>query len=176
MKIRGSSKPSFDTMVASGKRSSFPHGTCSQKPVESPILLDWGAIYNNYASDTSRTIVETEKQEEILEIVIESQKEAIKNIAPGVKASYIDKVSRDIITEYGYGDNFIHSTGHGVGLDVHEGPSLSDKENSKLEKGMVVTVEPGIYLEDQFGVRIEDMVLVKRKAKVLNTLKSKINI
>jgi Xaa-Pro dipeptidase len=176
MKVMGSTKPSFDTMVASGVRSSFPHATCTEEPLESPLLMDWGATYENYASDTSRTIVHSEKEEELLEIVIEAQKEAIKNIKPGVKASYIDKVARRVITEYGYGENFVHSTGHGVGLEIHEEPSLSIRDNTQLQKSMVVTVEPGIYLKGEFGVRIEDMVLVKRKARILNKIKSRLFI
>jgi Xaa-Pro dipeptidase len=176
MKLNGSLNPAFDTMVASGTRSAFPHATCSQNPLESPILLDWGAEYNNYVSDTSRTIINNEYEEEIFEIVLESQKEAIKNIKPGVKCSYIDKVARNVIAEYGYAENFIHSTGHGMGLDVHEDPSLSVRDKTHLEKGMVVTVEPGIYLPDQFGIRTEDMVLVKSKGRVLNKLKTRLEI
>ncbi|MGZ7109445.1 MAG: M24 family metallopeptidase, partial [Methanobacterium sp.] len=96
-------------------------------------------------------------------------------IKPGIKASYIDKVARSVIEDYGYVDCFIHSTGHGVGLEVHENPSLSVKYEEKLEKGMVVTVEPGIYLKKKFGVRIEDMVLIKNRAKVLTDLPKKLN-
>jgi len=174
MRIMGSKKASFDTIVASGKRSSLPHADVSNKPLNMPVVIDWGATYNNYCSDTTRTLIETEKQEEIFEIVLEAQKSAIDVIRPGIKSSYVDKVARDVIEEYGYGDYFLHSTGHGVGLEIHESPSLSSNETIKLEKNMVVTVEPGIYLKDEFGVRIEDMVLIKNKAKVLNKIKNKI--
>jgi len=174
MRIMGSKKASFDTIVASGKRSSLPHADVSNKPLNMPVVIDWGATYNNYCSDTTRTLIETEKQEEIFKIVLEAQKSAIDVIRPGIKASYVDKVARDVIEEYGYGDYFLHSTGHGVGLEIHESPSLSSNETIKLEKNMVVTVEPGIYLKDEFGVRIEDMVLIKNKAKVLNKIKNKI--
>lgn len=176
MRIGSSKKAAFDTIVASGKRSSLPHADVSHETIKRPIVIDWGAIYNNYCSDTTRTIIETEKHEEIFEIVLEAQKSAIDVIKPGIKASYVDKVARDVIEEYGYGESFIHSTGHGVGLEVHESPSLSKREELKLEKGMVITVEPGIYLKDEFGVRIEDMIHVKNRGHVLNKIKKKISI
>jgi Xaa-Pro dipeptidase len=152
MKINGSERASFETIMASGARTSLPHATPTNNKVESPVLIDWGAVYNNYSSDTSRTIIETERQEEIFNIVLDAQKTAIKSIKPGVKSCEIDAAARDVITEYGYGDSFIHSTGHGVGLEIHESPSLSKNEEAKLEKGMIVTVEPGIYLEDRKSV------------------------
>ena len=153
----------------------FPHGSPTKNEVEYPILIDWGAVYNNYSSDTTRTIIETEKQEEIFNIVLEAQQTAIKSIKPGVKSSEIDNIAREVITEYGYGDAFIHSTGHGVGLEIHEKPSLSKNDEGILEKDMVVTVEPGIYLEGEFGIRIEDMILIKNHATVLNKTKAKLS-
>jgi Xaa-Pro dipeptidase len=175
MRINGSERASFESIMASGARTSLPHGTPSLNKVESPILVDWGAVYNNYSSDTTRTIIETERQEEIFNIVRDAQKTAIKSIKPGVRSCDIDTAARDVITEYGYGDAFIHSTGHGVGLEIHEKPNLSKNDEVKLEKGMVITVEPGIYLEGEFGVRIEDMVLVKNQATILNKNKTKIS-
>jgi Xaa-Pro dipeptidase len=175
MRINGSERASFESIMASGARTSLPHGTPSLNKVESPILVDWGAVYNNYSSDTTRTIIETERQEEIFNIVLDAQKTAIKSIKPGVRSCDIDTAARDVITEYGYGDAFIHSTGHGVGLEIHEKPNLSKNDEVKLEKGMVITVEPGIYLEGEFGVRIEDMVLVKNQATILNKNKTKIS-
>lgn len=175
MRINGSERASFESIMASGPRTSLPHGTPSLNKVESPILVDWGAVYNNYSSDTTRTIIETERQEEIFNIVLDAQKTAIKAIKPGIRSCEIDTAARDVITEYGYGDKFIHSTGHGVGLEIHEKPNLSKNDEAMLEKGMVITVEPGIYLEGEFGVRIEDMVLVKNHASVLNKIKTKIN-
>jgi Xaa-Pro aminopeptidase len=174
MRVTGSIRPAFETIVASGVRSSLPHASTSSEKIETPIVIDWGAINHNYCSDITRTILNSEEQEEIWEIVLEAQKTAIHTLKPGIKASYIDKVARNVIEEYGYVDCFIHSTGHGVGLEVHENPSLSVKYEGKLEKGMVVTVEPGIYLEGKFGVRIEDMVLIKNRGKVLTTLSKKI--
>jgi Xaa-Pro dipeptidase len=175
MRVNGSSKPAFDTIMASGRRSSFPHASTSSENIESPLVIDWGAVYNHYASDTSRTLVQTEEEEEIFNIVLEAQNKAIKAVKPGVKASYIDKVARDIITEYGYGESFLHSTGHGVGLEVHESPSISSREDKKLEAGMVITVEPGIYLEGEFGVRVEDMVVVEKRSRVLNNMDSRLS-
>jgi Xaa-Pro aminopeptidase len=175
MRINDSERASFETIVASGSRSSLPHGSPTKNNVEYPILIDWGAVYNNYSSDTTRTIIETEKQEEIFNIVLEAQQTAIKSIKPGIKSSDIDNIAREVITEYGYGDAFIHSTGHGVGLEIHEKPSLSKNDEDILEKNMVVTVEPGIYLEGEFGIRIEDMILIKNRATVLNKTKAKLS-
>lgn len=171
IKFNGSIKPSFDTIVASGKRSSIPHATISPNKLETPVVIDWGAVYNNYCSDITRTLIGSEKESEIFNIVLEAQNKAIKAIKPGIKASYVDKVARDVIEEYGYGENFIHSTGHGLGLEVHENPAISKNSEFKLEKGMVITVEPGIYIKDQFGIRIEDDILVKNRAEVLTNIK-----
>ena len=176
MRLNGARKASFDTIVASGKRSSLPHADVSDNAIERPIVIDWGALYNNYCSDTTRTIIETERHEEIFDIVLEAQKSAVAAVKPGVKACEVDKAARDVITEYGYGESFIHSTGHSVGLEVHESPSLSKRDDTELQKGMVITIEPGIYLKDDFGVRIEDMVHVTNKGRVLNKLPHKINI
>ena len=176
MRLNGSQKASFDTIVASGKRSSLPHADVSDNTIEMPIVIDWGALYNNYCSDTTRTIIETERHEEIFDIVLEAQKSAIAAIKPGVKACEVDKAARDVIEEYGYGESFIHSTGHSVGLEIHENPSLSKRDETTIEKGMVITVEPGVYLKNDFGVRIEDMIHVTNKGRVLNKLPPKINI
>lgn len=175
LKSNGSTKPAFNTIVASGKNSSRPHATISSSNIESPVVIDWGAVYNNYCSDLTRTLIDGEKQVEIFNIILEAQLEAIKAIKPGIKASHVDDVARSVIEEYGYGDNFIHSTGHGLGLEVHENPTLAKKSEFILEKGMVVTVEPGIYIKDQFGVRIEDDILVKNRGEVLSSIKKSIN-
>ncbi len=174
MRLNGSKNFPFNTIVASGARSSNPHAEVSFNEIQTPLLIDWGAVWNGYSSDTTRTIVEKEKEEEILDILLDAQREGIKAIRPGVKASHIDNVVRGVISEYGYGEDFLHSTGHGVGLEVHEAPSISSKEKIRLKKNMVITIEPGIYLKGEFGVRIEDMVLVNKRGKVLNILPSKI--
>lgn len=175
MTINGSIKPAFDTIVASGKRSSSPHFETSMNRVETPIVVDWGAKYDYYCSDITRTFIETERQDEIWNIVLEAQKAAIKTIAPGVSCADVDNAARDVITEYGYGEYFIHSTGHGFGLEIHEDPVVSNKVDMLLEENMVITAEPGIYIPGEFGVRIEDDVLVKKNSEVLTTLDKKLD-
>lgn len=174
MRQNGGESESFDTIVTSGANSSMPHAIPMAKPLEEPILIDWGTKYQGYCSDNTRTLVYGEKQHEIFDIVAEAHNKAIKAIKPGVKCCEIDKIARDVITDYGYGDNFIHSTGHSLGLDIHESPSFSAKDETVLEKGMVMTVEPGIYLEGEFGVRLEDTVQVENVGKVLGRLPLKI--
>lgn len=166
----GASKESFDTIVTSGANSSLPHAIPQNKKLDKPILIDWGAIYGGYCSDNTRTIVYTEKQQEIWDIVAESHDKAIKSIKPGMRCCEVDKVARDIISDYGYGDNFIHSTGHSLGLDIHETPGFSLRDETIIEKGMVITVEPGIYLEGEFGVRLEDTIEITRKGNVIGDL------
>jgi Xaa-Pro dipeptidase len=166
----GASKESFDTIVTSGPDSSLPHAIPQDKALSQPVLIDWGAIFDGYCSDNTRTMVYTEKQQEIWDIVAEAHDKAIKAIKPGLKCCEIDKVARDIITEYGYGDKFIHSTGHSLGLDIHETPGFSTRDETVIEKGMVITVEPGVYLEGEFGVRLEDTIHVSKKANVIGDL------
>lgn len=175
MAINGSNKPAFDTIVASGSRSSSPHSETSMNRVETPIVVDWGAKYNHYCSDITRTFIDSERQEEIWNIVLEAQKAAISTIAPGVKFADVDKAARDVISEYGYGEYFIHSTGHGFGLDIHENPNISSNSEGVLEENMVITAEPGIYIPGEFGVRIEDDVLVKKNSEVLTSLDKKLD-
>jgi len=174
MKSNGSIKPAFDTIIASGVRSSLPHATITSENIEPPVVIDWGALYNNYCSDLTRTVIESEKHSEIFGIVLEAQEKAISTIKPGIKASYVDKVARNVIEDYDYGDSFIHSTGHGLGLEVHENPSISKKSDFKLQKNMVITIEPGIYIKNEFGVRIEDVILIKNRANVLSKIKKEI--
>lgn len=166
----GASKESFDTIVTSGAESSLPHAVPLDKKLNQPVLIDWGCIYDGYCSDNTRTMVYTEAQQEIWDIVAEAHDKAIKAIKPGMKCCEVDKVAREIISDYGYGDNFIHSTGHSLGLDIHETPGFSTKDETVIEKGMVITVEPGIYLEGEFGVRIEDTVKISRKGNVIGDL------
>ncbi len=165
MRELGASGPSFDTIVASGYRSALPHGVASEKVIEKGdfVTMDFGAIYKGYVSDITRTIVigeASEKQKEIYNIVLEAQLKGVDNIKAGLTGKEADALTRDLITQYGYCDYFGHGTGHGIGLDVHEGPGVSFKSDTVLEPGMVVTVEPGIYLTNFGGVRIEDDVLI----------------
>lgn len=166
----GAEKESFDTIVTSGAASSLPHAIPQAKKLDNPILIDWGAIYKGYCSDNTRTMVYTESQQEIWDIVAEAHDKSIKAIRPGLKCCEIDAVARDIISDYGYGDKFIHSTGHSLGLDIHETPGFSLRDDTMIERGMVITVEPGIYLEGEFGVRLEDTVSVLKRGNVIGDL------
>lgn len=170
MVVNGASNESFDTIITSGAASSLPHAIPQDKKLEKPILIDWGAIFEGYCSDNTRTMVYTEFQQDIWDIVAEAHDKAIKAIKPGLKCCEIDKVARDIITDYGYGENFIHSTGHSLGLDIHETPGFSLRDDTIIEKGMVITVEPGIYLEGEFGVRLEDTISVSKRGNVIGNL------
>ena len=170
MRKNGATVESFDTIFASGSVSSLPHSTPRQHVLDTPVLVDYGCKFEGYCSDTTRTFIYTERQEEISDIVLEAHDKAIDAVKAGVKACEVDKVARDIISEYGYGDNYIHSTGHSLGLDIHENPSVSLKDQTVLENNMIITIEPGIYLEGEFGIRIEDMVLVDKKGKLIGNL------
>lgn len=165
MRRIGAEKTAFDIIVASGERSSLPHGVASAKTIAPGelVTLDFGAVYQGYHSDITRTLVAgkpTPRQEEIYRLVLKAQETVIKEIGPGLKASAADALARDIIQEAGLGENFGHGLGHGVGLDIHEGPRLSPRDDTILEPGMVVTVEPGVYISGWGGVRIEDIVLI----------------
>lgn len=161
----GSEGPSFNTIVASGVRGALPHGVASDKVINQGelITLDYGAYYNGYASDITRTfaIGEPDAQlKEIYQIVLQANLKGIEAAKKGMTGKELDAVARDFITEKGYGDAFGHSLGHGIGLDVHEGPNLSKKSESPLELNNCVTIEPGIYLDGIGGVRIEDDILI----------------
>lgn len=166
MKKQGASALSFETICASGNRSAMPHGAASDKVIEIGdfVTLDFGCIYKGYASDMTRTVIvgeASETQRKIYDVVLSAQKEALSVIKEGKKASEIDKIARDIIKNAGYGENFGHGLGHSLGLLVHELPSLSPKSDAILKRNMLMTVEPGIYVENYGGVRIEDLVLIK---------------
>ncbi|AGB18902.1 M24 family metallopeptidase [Thermoanaerobacterium thermosaccharolyticum] len=166
MKKLGADDKSFDFIVASGKRSSMPHGKASDKVIENGdfVTFDYGCKVNGYCSDMTRTIVvgkANEKQREIYNTVLEAQINAINNLKSGMIEKEGDYLARKIIVERGYGDYFGHSLGHGVGLEIHEKPFMGPRGTNLLKSGMVVTVEPGIYIPEFSGVRIEDMVLLK---------------
>ncbi|PWW05673.1 Xaa-Pro aminopeptidase [Paenibacillus cellulosilyticus] len=165
MRKGGASGPSFETIVASGERSALPHGVASERMVGTDefVKLDFGAYYKGYCSDITRTVVvgtASERHREIYNIVLEAQLHALANIRPGMSGREADALSRDIIARYGYGDNFGHSLGHGIGLEIHEMPRLSKLSDSILTPGMIVTVEPGIYIPGFGGVRIEDDIVI----------------
>ncbi len=162
----GAEALSFDTIALTGANTSRPHGVPGDTVVEngSFVLMDYGAMYDGYHSDMTRTVCvgnPTEKMEQIYNIVLNSQLAAIDKVKSGVSGAELDKVARDIITDAGYGKEFGHSLGHGVGMEIHEAPNASYLSKHILKENMIVTVEPGIYLPDEFGVRIEDFVVVK---------------
>ncbi|WKA52585.1 aminopeptidase P family protein [Planococcus liqunii] len=165
MRKQGATSSSFDTIVASGLRSALPHGVATEKKIESGdfITLDYGALYNGYISDITRTVAvgePSDKLKEIYQVVLDAQVLGVEKIGPGMTGIEADAIARDYIKSKGYGEAFGHSTGHGIGLEVHEAPGLSFKSQTVLEPGMAVTVEPGIYLPGIGGVRIEDDILI----------------
>ena len=166
MKKLGADDKSFDFIIASGKTSSMPHGKASDKVIENGdfVTFDYGCKVNGYCSDMTRTIVvgrANEKQREIYNTVLEAQTNAINNLKSGMIEKDGDYLARRVIFERGYGNYFGHSLGHGVGLEIHEKPFMGPRGTNLLKSGMVVTVEPGIYIPELYGVRIEDMVLLK---------------
>ncbi len=168
MRRHGAEKEAFESIVASGPRSSRPHGYAADRAMGRGdfVTLDFGAFYRGYASDCTRTVVLGEasaRQREIYQIVLEALQTALDGIKPGVTGKEADALARTLITNAGYGEAFGHGLGHGIGLAVHEGPTLSPREDAILEAGMVVTVEPGIYIPGWGGVRIEDLVVIRER-------------
>jgi len=165
MRKQGATSSSFDIIVASGLRSALPHGVASEKVIETGdfVTLDFGAYYKGYCSDITRTIAvgePSDKLKEIYNIVLEAQLRGVNGIKAGLTGREADALTRDYITEKGYGEYFGHSTGHGIGLEIHEAPGLAFRSDTVLEPGMAVTVEPGIYIPGIGGVRIEDDIIV----------------
>lgn len=165
MRSLGASGISFDTIVASGLRSAMPHGVASSKQIEKGdlVTMDYGCYYEGYVSDMTRTIAvgePTSELKEIYQIVKTAQSKVLEAAQPGISGKQLDAVARDYITECGYGDAFGHSTGHGIGLEIHEGPNVSKIAESLFVPGNVITDEPGIYLPGIGGVRIEDDLLI----------------
>lgn len=174
LKKQGARGPSFDTIVASGERSSLPHGVASSKIIEmgDAVTLDFGAIYKEYCSDMTRTVFVGQPKEElekIYNIVLKAQKSGLDGAVKGVTGKEIDMAARKVIIDAGYGDNFGHSLGHGVGIEIHEEPRFSPKSTTEIKNGMVVTVEPGIYVSGLGGVRIEDMIVVNDDKPIVLT-------
>ena len=166
-KKQGAAKNAFDFIVASGARGALPHGVASEKEIAAGdlVTMDFGAVYHGYHSDMTRTVMvggePTEKQQEIYHLVLEAQQAALEAIGPGKIGSEIDRVARDIIADAGYGPNFGHGLGHSLGLEIHEQPRFSRQDDTVIKPGMVITVEPGVYIPDWGGVRIEDIVVVR---------------
>lgn len=170
----GATDVSFDTIVAAGPHGALPHATPRGEPIQAgqPVVIDMGARYDGYCSDLTRTFVvgaPPAKFQEIYEIVFEAQQAAIEGVEPGMTGAQADELARNVIRKAGYGEQFGHGLGHGVGLEVHEAPYLGPTSSDVLENGMVFTIEPGIYLPGEFGVRIEDIVVLENgKARVLS--------
>ncbi len=161
----GAEAISFETIAVSGKNSSMPHGVPCNKKIESGdfITMDFGAVFEGYHSDMTRTVAVGEvsqKQVQVYETVLAAQQKSLEILRAGVSCFDADDAARSVIKNAGYGEFFGHGTGHGVGIEIHEQPRLSPKSKQILETGDVVTVEPGIYLPGEFGVRIEDMAFI----------------
>ena len=180
MREAGAESISFPTIVASGPNSALPHAIPTERPIKKgePILFDWGARLGGYCSDTSRTIVlgkAGERFRQVFHVVAQAQKMATNAIRAGASTKEVDSLARRHIEDKGFKKRFGHALGHGTGLAVHEPPRLSPLSDTRLEAGMLVTVEPGIYLPDWGGVRIENQVVVRKEgAEVLNRLEVEI--
>jgi Xaa-Pro aminopeptidase len=164
-RLAGAEAMSFDTIVASGERSALPHGRASMAklPKRGFVTLDFGVVLDGYCSDMTRTVhlgKALEGEREVYDAVLEAQEAAVAAVAPGVTSGDVDEAARSVLRRAGLDKYFNHSTGHGVGLEIHEGPRLAAKQTQVLEQGMVITIEPGAYMPGKFGLRIEDMVLV----------------
>lgn len=165
MRRQGAAGVSFTTIVASGERSALPHGVASDRLLGRGefVTLDFGARYHEYASDITRTVVigpPSDHHQDVYKLVLRAQERALAEIRPGMSGEVADALARDVIEDGGYGNNFGHSLGHGLGLAVHEAPRLARKSADVLQEGMVVTVEPGVYIPGFGGVRIEDDIVL----------------
>lgn len=175
MKRFGSSTPYYQTIVASGKRSALPHGVASAKKIKKNefVTMDFGAVYDGYTADLTRTVAvgrASRKQKQVYNVVLRAHKHAISKARSKIRACDLDKTARAVIKRAGYGKYFGHGLGHGIGLLVHDNPAVNPTNQQMLEPGMVITIEPGIYLPNWGGVRIEDDVLItQRGCRVLNT-------
>ncbi len=180
MKMLGADREAFESIVASGYRSALPHGVASEKKLKNGefITFDFGALYNGYCSDITRTVVlgkANARQKKIYQIVARAQMAAIRKTRAGVTGKAVDAVARSVIEKAGYGKQFGHGTGHGIGLEVHAAPRVSALGVQLLKSNMVMTIEPGIYISGWGGVRIEDDVVVRPKGcLVLNQAPKKL--
>jgi Xaa-Pro aminopeptidase len=179
MKKLGADDISFETIALSGKNTSMPHGVPSDKKVQEHefVLMDFGAVVDGYHSDMTRTVcvgTPSEEMEKVYNVVLKAQKKALEAARAGISGKEFDAVARDVIVAAGYGDKFGHSLGHGVGLEIHELPVAAPrKKDTILAENNVITVEPGIYLPDKFGVRIEDFVVIGKDSCMNMTLAPK---
>jgi len=161
----GADQMSFETIIASGERSALPHGRASQAaiPASGFVVCDFGVILTGYCSDMTRTVYVGRPSEEarhLYHAVSLAQQSAVEAVKPGVSTGEVDQAARKVLQKEGFGRYFTHSTGHGVGLEIHEAPRVAREQNEILRPGMVITVEPGVYIPGKWGARIEDMVVV----------------
>jgi Xaa-Pro aminopeptidase len=166
-RLLGAEAMSFETIVASGVRSALPHGRASaaKLPRRGFVTLDFGVILNGYCSDMTRTVhlgKPKANERAAYEAVLEAQEAAVAAVASGISCAKVDEVARSVLRRAGLAEAFSHATGHGLGLEIHEPPRIGAEEKARLLPGMVITIEPGIYLAEHFGIRIEDMVAVTR--------------
>lgn len=167
IKSLGATQASFETIVVSGTRGALPHGEASDKPLVAGefITIDFGYFVDGYTSDITRTFVlgsATNEMKTAYDLLLAAKRAAVQKMRPGVTTGAVDQAARAIIEKAGYGTNFNHATGHGIGLAIHEGPVASQGGDEHLEPGMLLTIEPGIYLANQFGIRVEDDVIVTK--------------
>ncbi len=168
MKGFGSSTPYYETIIASGRRAALPHGIASNKRIQKGdfVTMDFGAVVEGYTADLTRTVMvgkASKKQKIVYSTVLKAQQHATDKVRAGIKACDLDKIARDIIKKAGYSKYFGHGLGHGIGLLIHDNPAINTTNQQVLESGMVITIEPGIYIPDWGGVRIEDDVLITPK-------------
>jgi Xaa-Pro aminopeptidase len=173
-RMLGAEGMSFETIVASGARSAMPHGraTAALLPRHGFVTLDFGIILRGYCSDMTRTVYlgkPSPEERKAYNSVLEAQENAVNAVAPGASCAEVDEAARSILRREGLGEAFTHSTGHGVGLEIHEPPRVGVGQSTRLVPGMVVTIEPGVYLAGQFGIRIEDMVAVTQSGSQVLT-------
>jgi len=164
----GAQGMSFPTIIVSGQRSALPHGQPTRQPIRTNgfVVCDFGVILTGYCSDRTRTVYVGRPLREarrVYRAVREAQQAAIEAVAPGRAAAEVDRAARNVLQKHGLARHFTHSTGHGVGLEIHEAPRIAVGQNEVLQPGMVITIEPGVYLPGKWGVRIEDMVLVTQQ-------------
>jgi Xaa-Pro aminopeptidase len=177
-RLRGAEGMSFETIVASGVRSALPHGraTTALLPRRGFLTLDFGIIHKGYCSDMTRTVFlgqPNREQRRAYEAVLEAQEAAVGAVSAGVPCGEVDEAARGVLRKAGMAEAFSHSTGHGVGLEIHEAPRVGAEQKTRLQSGMVVTIEPGVYWPGKFGIRIEDMVAVTQNGGQVLTLAAK---
>ena len=165
---------SFETIVAAGARSALPHGRATSAPLPRKgfVTLDFGIIHNGYCSDMTRTVYlgrPRGEERKAYEAVLEAQEAAVAAVSAGVSCGEVDEAARSVLRRVGMAEAFSHSTGHGVGLEIHEAPRVGADQKARLQPGMIVTIEPGVYWPGKFGIRIEDMVAVTRNGSQVLT-------